>query len=154
MRTFAAGIVIKDNAVLVMHRINKGRNYFTFPGGSHGEEELLEETAIREVMEETSIRVSVDRLLYKIIWDTGNENYYFLCKYIEGTPILPESSEEFTQTQNGLQIYDPRWLSINALQDTLLYPLEIRDLFINHIKTNYPLEPLTLSLEFGTKRFF
>lgn len=154
MRTkkYAAGVVIKGDHILLMHRINEGNEYYTLPGGGHEDGETSEENALREIKEETSITASVERLLYKINWDTGNENYYFLCNYIVGDPHLPESSEEFEQMKNGRQIYDPMWFPIKGLSSKLVYPLEVRDLLIEHIQNGYPEAPLELSLVFGARK--
>jgi len=152
-RKYAAGILIKDNHILLMYRLNNGNEYFTLPGGGQEEGETSKETALREVKEETTVVASINKLLYKIRWDTGNENYYFLCNYIGGEPTLPESSEEFHQMKNDLQVYKPHWHSIKDLSSILLYPLEIRDLLITHIQDGYPEVSLELSLIFGARKF-
>jgi mutator protein MutT len=128
-RNRSAGIVIKDGKVLVMHRINKGDEYWVFPGGGVEEGEKPDQAAIREIDEETTVKVSVGKFLYHIKWDTGEENFFYLCEYQSGEPHLREDSEEYEQSKGGEQIYEPMWIEIEKLLDLKLYQLEVRDLF-------------------------
>ena len=146
---FASAVIIKDGQILLMHRFNDGKEYYTLPGGGREEGETAEENALRELKEETSIDASINKLLCKINWDTGNENYYFLCDYKNGEPQLPETSEEFEEMKNGVQFYEPLWLPIKNLPETLLYPLEIKDLLLEHVENGFPETTLELSLVFG-----
>jgi len=61
----AAGIVIKDNKILLMHRIYKGKEYWVFPGGHLQQGEELAGAAIREILEETTIIVNNPVLVFE-----------------------------------------------------------------------------------------
>lgn len=136
-RNRSAGIVIKDDKVLVMHRINHGDEYWVFPGGGVEVGETPEQAAVREIAEETSLIVSSQKLLYHITWDTGEENFFYLCEYHGGEPYLPEHSEEYEQSKGGMQVYEPLWIDIKELHNYKLYQLEIRDLFIADYVDNF-----------------
>jgi mutator protein MutT len=137
-RNRSAGIVIKDGKVLVMHRINKGDEYWVFPGGGQEEGETPDQTAVREIEEETTVKVKADKLVYHITWDTGEENFFYLCDYVSGEPKLNEDSEEFEESKNATQLYEPMWIEIDKLSSLKLYQLEIRDLFLNDYKNGFP----------------
>ncbi|MBA46746.1 MAG: hypothetical protein CL893_01530 [Dehalococcoidia bacterium] len=64
----AGGVIIKNNKVIVCHR--KNENLFCLPKGTPEQNESIEETAIREVSEETGI-------IPKIISNLGEINYEF-----------------------------------------------------------------------------
>ena len=64
----AGGVIIKNNKVIVCHR--KNENLFCLPKGTPEKNESIEETAIREVSEETG-------LIPKIISNLGEINYEF-----------------------------------------------------------------------------
>lgn len=50
----ACAIVIDEvNHILLMHRVNNGREYWVFPGGSIEVGETPEEAVLRELKEET-----------------------------------------------------------------------------------------------------
>lgn len=67
-RNRSAGIVIKDGKVLLMHRFNKGDEYWVFPGGGVEEGETPEQAAVREIGEETTITAIPKKFLYHITW--------------------------------------------------------------------------------------
>lgn len=76
----AMAIVIKDEKILLLHRINHGKEYYAFPGGGQESGESLEQAVIRETQEETSIRVKPIKNLYQITWDTGDEHHFYLME--------------------------------------------------------------------------
>lgn len=151
-RNRSAGIVIKGNKVLVMHRINKGDEYWVFPGGGQEEGETSEQTTVREIDEETTLKVKPARLLYHIVWDTGEENFFYLCEYISGEPQLRPDSEEFQQMKAGDQVYEPMWIDIEKLPTLKLYQLEVRDLFLNDYKNSFPEHVQELFIKLAERR--
>ncbi|MBI3632290.1 MAG: NUDIX domain-containing protein, partial [Candidatus Vogelbacteria bacterium] len=125
----AVAIVIKDKSVLLMHRINQGKEYYVFPGGGVEENETVKGALVRELHEETSIEVKNLRLLYHhhIIGDfTDSDQYFYLCDFVSGVPKLSEGNE-LEENRAGTDFYEPLWYPISKLPQTLLYPLEIRD---------------------------
>src|SRR3990172_6451781 len=95
-RTREVGIVIKDEKVLLIHRIHEGHEYNVFPGGGVESEETIEEAVVRELYEEASIKARVNKILYHhhITDTTGDSDQYFcLCDYISGEPKLGEANE-------------------------------------------------------------
>ena len=151
-RNRAAGIVIKDNKVLVMHRINKGDEYWVFPGGGQEDGETPEQTAVREIDEETTLKVKPGKLVYHIKWDTDEENFFYLCEYISGEPQLIPDSEEFEQMKAGEQVYEPMWIDIDKLSALKLYQLEVRDLFLNDYKNGFPDQVQKLFIKLAERR--
>ncbi len=87
----AAGIIFHKNKILIARRPENGLlgGLWEFPGGKQEKDETLEQTVVREVKEETDIRVRVDSLL-----TTVNHQYShftitlhaFMCCYISGDP--------------------------------------------------------------------
>ncbi len=137
--TRAVCLMIHDNHVLVMHRKKVDEEYYTFVGGGVEEGETIEEAVVREVMEETMMPTKLDRLLY--IHDyTESEQYYYLCKYISGEPVLGESTEKERMTKASSDIYGPEWMPIELLDKRLLYPLEIRDWLIEDLANGFKTE--------------
>ncbi len=137
-RNRSAGIVIRDGKVLVMRRVNNGDEYWVFPGGGQEEGETPDQTAVREIDEETTVAVKAGRLVYHITWDTGEENFFYLCDYVSGEPTLREGSEEFEKAKEGNQIYEPMWIGVDKLSGLKLYQLEVRDLFLGDYKNGFP----------------
>ena len=149
--TRVAGIIIKKNQILFIHRNNRGRKYYVFPGGGVEDDEDNNKSLLREISEETSIKVRVEKLLYKHNYETSNQ-FYYLCTYISGNPKLRRDSVERKRNDKGDDIYKPLWVDISKLKDLIIYPLEIRDWLIEDLKNNFQQTPREESLKVSELR--
>lgn len=145
-------ICIKDDQILLMRRVKNGQEYYVCPGGGRDEGETLEQTVVREIQEETTLTVEPVRLAYKVTWSHGDENYYYICKYISGEPHLPEDSEEYGQMQTENTVYDPRCVNVSRLPDLLVFPLEVRDVLIDDIEQGFKDIPRELYIDRENRR--
>lgn len=136
----AVAILIKDNDILLIHRVNQGNEYYVFPGGGVEDSENVEEAVLREIAEETSLNVKIDRLLYHhhLIEENGeSDQYFYICKYVDGVPKVSEKSNEFEENKTGKDFYEPLWYPLSRLRETLLYPIEIRDWLLEDLETGF-----------------
>lgn len=87
--------ISKDDEVLVQYKVSKSYSGVTFPGGHIEEGEILTEAVIREVFEETGLKIikPVMRGIYDWIKEDGNRYFVFLYSADEFTGEL-QSSEE------------------------------------------------------------
>ena len=135
-------LVIKNRKILVIKRFHKSNKYFVLPGGGWESPETFESGVAREVMEETSIKVKVVRLVFDLIVKNDSRKVVYLCEYIEGKPILGNFNEKESMKSNPNDTYEPMWLPINKLSSTKLYTLEFRDWFLkNYIYGELPNNP-------------
>lgn len=116
-RHTARGIILHDNQLLLIERWRGNLHYFSIPGGGIEPGETPEQTVVREVAEETSCVVTVDRLLYVLTTDGGSRHHIFLCSYKSGTPHLPESSPENRNAKPNNR-FSPLWRDVAALPQT------------------------------------
>lgn len=136
--TRAVAIIIRDNCVLLMHRKKQGHEYYVFVGGGVDEGETIEEAVVREVMEETSMPTRIIKLLYEHHLTGDSDQYFYLCEYISGEPVLGNANEmESMNTSGDNDYYKPMWVPIADLSRLLLYPLEIRDWLLTDIQNNF-----------------
>lgn len=136
-RNRAGGIILRSEDILLIHRISFGKEYYVFPGGGVEGGETPEKAALREVKEETSLEIEIDKLLYHHIYDDNTEQFFYLCKYISGEPSLGDSNESKEMKESDDNFYDPVWCDVEDLPKLLIYPLEIRDLLIEDLKTEF-----------------
>lgn len=145
----ACSIIVHEEKVLLLWRNINDKEYFVFPGGGKEEGETLEEATVREALEETSISVNVDKLLYRLI-DENNEHNFYLCSYVSGEPKLGNANElEISSDSNQ---YKPMWVDIRELPSTSLLPLEIRDRFIEDYQNNFINTPREETINFEDRR--
>lgn len=136
-RIRVVAIIIDNGKILVMHRINNGKEYNVFPGGGVENGETVEQAVLREVQEETSLEVKIEKMLYHHIYDDGTEHFFYLCRYVSGDPKLGDGNEARNMKESNTNFYNPIWCDIKELPQLLLYPLEVRDWFIEDVKTNF-----------------
>lgn len=135
-----AGIIPINDGFAFMHRIGVQNHpigdYYTFPGGGKEEGETLEEGTKREIKEELGINVDIVKKLYEM--ENGEQNkkeYFFLCKYIDGTfgtGTGPEFSGDPKYIDRGE--YIPEIISKEDIEKITLLPLEIKNKFVEDIK--------------------
>ncbi|MBU2472705.1 NUDIX domain-containing protein [Patescibacteria group bacterium] len=106
-----AGVIIKNNKILLMRRVRDGREYFVFPGGGVEENETIEEAIIREIKEKLSIDAKIDKLLFEIE-NQGRQEYYYLIKEFSGQPKL---GGEEKQRMNENNQYYPTWIELEKI---------------------------------------
>lgn len=82
----ASCIVLHDDKVLlVRHTYGMAKNKYFVPGGNLHPGELIEQTAVREVFEETTVRIRIKGLL-AVRFAPESAWFIFLAEYISGTP--------------------------------------------------------------------
>ncbi|MDE2144871.1 MAG: NUDIX domain-containing protein [Patescibacteria group bacterium] len=136
-RTRAVAIIVNDGDVLLLRRISHGKEYYVFPGGGVENGETVEQAVEREAWEETSLKIKIKKLLYHHIYNDNTEQFFYLCDYLSGEPKLGDANEAQEMARSSVNFYNPEWHEIKNLPRLLLYPLEIRDWFINDLKTNF-----------------
>lgn len=138
------GIVIRDGKILLMERWRPGMHYFSIPGGGIEQGETSEQTAVREIYEETTIRVNVGRLVL-VMKDGDVSHEIYLCNYIEGEPtLLPDSPEFIDMTEDNK--FKPDWVAIADLPNTpFTYWQPIQQPLIDGLAHGFPEEPIVVT---------
>jgi 8-oxo-dGTP pyrophosphatase MutT (NUDIX family) len=109
----ARGIVVHDGHILLMERWRGQLHYFSIPGGGIEPGETAEQTVLREILEETSLRVDVERQVLEMR-DDGFTHKIYLCRYISGEPHLPDHAPEAVHmTENNR--FRPGWVPLDKL---------------------------------------
>lgn len=146
-------LVINDNKILVIHRINHGQEYYVLPGGGWEENETEEAGVKREVFEETSLDVEVERPVFSLLVENDGQKLVYLCKYLGGEPKLGDFNEKKTMESGEQQTYEPMWLPIQDLPQKTLYTLEFRDWFLENFKDgSLPEKPFIMKIARDTFR--
>lgn len=116
----AGGIVYKktDNQTLILLCQHSGHHGWVFPKGHIDKPETKEQTALREVVEETGITGEIIKALEPIQYWFVQEGikikktvYYFLMQYASGN-ILDHDDE----------MENVEWLPIEEVSNRLTYP--------------------------------
>lgn len=73
--TLAGAVIIKDQAILVLHRAPK--NWYELPGGKVEPGEKYEDTVVRELLEEISVKVNVGKELGMKDFEQDNKHFSY-----------------------------------------------------------------------------
>jgi 8-oxo-dGTP pyrophosphatase MutT (NUDIX family) len=114
--------VVRDGAILLLRcAFSDGRTVWMFPGGGREDGEAETTCVAREVEEETTLSVRVERLLFDIPADPPDGFYerwrMYLCSVLAGS-AAPGGGEGPLA-----KLVDVMWL---PLEDDALWPNEIR----------------------------
>ncbi len=123
-------IIIGWDKVLLMRRIKDWIEYYTIPGGWVEYGETTEQTAIREIKEETNLEITLDWIFCKIHDEYHNWTYY-LTKNFAGTPKV--SWPEGTRINTSNQYYLER-INNKELWNIPLFPIEIKQKLIEYFQ--------------------
>ena len=106
-RKVARGITIINNQVLLLHRRRKEKNkildYYAIPGGGLEKGEKPEDACLREIEEETSIKVKIANFLEFETYEVG-VCYYFKTDYLSGEIALGGEEKEHNSPDNFYEI--------------------------------------------------
>jgi ADP-ribose pyrophosphatase YjhB (NUDIX family) len=129
----AGAIVVHDDRVLLVRNIRgvtKGR--YLLPAGRINAGELPDQAAVREMFEETSLRVEIEGLMGVRIWvmDDGEHNYFFMyrAKLLSSISELRPNLEEiddarfFTKEEMDALTVDETWAGAIAIAYKALEP--------------------------------
>lgn len=99
----------EENKVLILQcKRPRKEDGWDFPGGHLDKYEQVEEAAIREVQEETNLKISQLTLMETIVQEEKNKCLiYYAAKYKSGTIELSKEHKEFKWIEKDeLQYYD------------------------------------------------
>jgi len=119
----AGVIIVQDKKILLIHRFNRGKEYFVLPGGGVEVGESVADAAIREAKEETCLNVvlSDSFLDYTDPRDGNPHRYYHVTSF---TGDLALGGEEAI-INNPEDSYELEWHPLNDLKTLTFYPTEL-----------------------------
>lgn len=127
-----AGIVIRNKKLLIMHRIKNGREYYVIPGGHRRRRESEEQAVIREVWEETGVKIENPKLA--LVFE--DHSYDLIHKYYLGEwksgekPYLLGEEKDANSEEN---YYDPMWVDLGKIEKLNILPRYIKDWLMEYL---------------------
>jgi ADP-ribose pyrophosphatase YjhB (NUDIX family) len=144
MRRAVRAIVIKDDALLVMHRDKFGEQYHILIGGAIRGQETPEQALIRELKSEAGILTADERLVF--IEESGDPygtQHIYLCTYRGGEVSLAPDSEEAKIHAMGSNLYTPKWMPVKDLPGAAFVTEALKSRIIEGLLQGFPAQPVT-----------
>jgi ADP-ribose pyrophosphatase YjhB (NUDIX family) len=144
MADAARAIIIENNRLLVMERIKNNQRYYTLVGGRQNESESIEECLIREVFEETGLRIlSYAKAYYEPHTEPYNNQHIFVCTVEQHSGIqLDELSEEALLNKNPYQEnrHTPMWVPLSSFASLPFRTPQLQERIVKALKKGFPRE--------------
>jgi mutator protein MutT len=146
MRIRAGAVLIENGKVALIERHRAGKHYYVFPGGGVDTGETPEQAAVREMEEETGLRVTVQRKLAEIHFGLSEQIYYLVDRlegeFGTGTGIEFTDSDPDDPTEG---VYLPVWMPLEDLTThENIYPADVAALVAGASNGGWPEEPIVV----------
>jgi len=136
--------LIEDGKVALIERYRDGKHYFVFPGGGADGGETPEQAAVREMEEETGLRVTVKCKLAEIRFGLSTQ-HYFLVERVGGE-FGSGTGEEYTDADPdhpAQGVYIPVWMPLEELPEhDNVYPADVVNVVLKSVEAGWPDEPI------------
>jgi 8-oxo-dGTP diphosphatase len=132
-RIRATAIVVRENKLLMIHRLKNGEEYFVLPGGTVEEGETAETAALRELKEETSLDGVLKKKVSSFNDDNEVSHELFSIECNDGEIHLAADSIE-AQIMNDNDKYEPVWVSFSQIKDLKIYPGKTKEVLLKFLK--------------------
>jgi 8-oxo-dGTP pyrophosphatase MutT (NUDIX family) len=129
----SAGLIIdvQNEAVMVIKRHFRGRDYASLPGGKMYVDETPEAACVREILEETGLTVTLKEKILVMV-NLDRQEHYFLIDQYSGTVAMMDGPEIAKQTADNT--YEPLWIPIAKMDAYNLLPLRIRRVCLEYLE--------------------
>jgi 8-oxo-dGTP diphosphatase len=95
-QVFAAAVIFNEDKKILLVKLTYQRFHpWGLPGGSLDYGETPEDGVIREVWEETGLKVCIGKLLLIKTWTPDKVGLYYLCKIEDGTFMPSDEVSEY-----------------------------------------------------------
>ena len=123
-QVFVAAVIINDEEEVLLVKSTYQRFHpWGLPGGSLEYGESSEDAVIREVLEETSLKVTVEKLLLVKTWRPDRVGMYYLCR------------REFGEFQPSDEVAEAGYFPMNDLPDVRPVDVELMRQICTTIET-------------------
>jgi 8-oxo-dGTP pyrophosphatase MutT (NUDIX family) len=139
-------IIVRNQHIALIKRQRDGRIYYVVPGGGKEPGETPEQTAIRESFEELGLKVTIDRLLAKVVFH-GREQFYFVARVTGGHFGTGKGPEMIGKYPPERGTYTPVWIPLKSVEAIDLYPPAIAALVSKAATTGWPLAAVEIRLD-------
>ncbi len=141
--TRASAIILRDGKVALIERKNGLHEhlYYVYPGGKIEKGETVEDATIREVLEETGLRVAVESLIAEVEFK-GEIQYYSSAKIIGGEFGQGNGPEMQGLYDKSHGTFKAIWMNYKDLLKNPVHPECVSRIIVESICTGWPETPI------------
>lgn len=128
MKVRVRAIIIKDNSLLLIHRVREDKEYWVFPGGGVEEGETEKEALIREAREELGVDIVIGQQFtsseLNVNSASAQREVFYFCIIIGGC-LGSGTGTEFSQS-NSKGTYKLEWIDLSRISLHNILPEEVK----------------------------
>lgn len=128
-----SALIIKNGKILVVKSKYGNREFYLLPGGGIEGLESLEQTAVREVKEETNLDIKITGLFCNCEWIDKKRGKHVSYVVLKGKILGGFETHLYDSSKND-HVRGVEWLSIKQLKERIFYPSEILSLIEKSFK--------------------
>jgi 8-oxo-dGTP diphosphatase len=116
-RLRVCGVILRDDKILMVQHQDRGRIYWTLPGGGVESGETPQQAVVREAWEETGLSASVVQFLFSEPYNHGLCECYLLEISETDEPVLGADPEEMKLSTEEKKLQSVAWKPIDSLSE-------------------------------------
>ncbi|MFA6301034.1 MAG: NUDIX domain-containing protein [Candidatus Paceibacterota bacterium] len=128
----ATALVVKDEKILMMHRLRDGEEYYVLPGGAMEEGEEVKKAVLRELKEETNLGGVIIEDLADFSDDFCRTRIFEVEVENTDAKIREDSPEYIKQNKNNQ--FNLEWVPIKELIFLTIWPMQTREFLFKYFK--------------------
>lgn len=133
VRILARAVIYNSKTRQILLVKNKGANFWYAPGGGwEYERETIKQCAVREVLEETGLKVKILRLLYMQEFHESKQTISFEIFWLSEL-THDQTLDDLHIDQNGI-VEAAKWFNQEQIQDVKVFPARLKNSFWNNLK--------------------
>jgi 8-oxo-dGTP pyrophosphatase MutT (NUDIX family) len=124
MQQRVRAIIIESDSIVLIERHRSNRQYFVYPGGGVEVGETPHQALVREVLEETGLRVDVGQEVATVTFSDHVQRFYLAS--VTGGAFGPGNGPEYTDlSRRDRGTYHPVWVPLAEVNRTTTYPAAV-----------------------------
>lgn len=124
-QVFSAAVIFNERGQILLVKLTYQRFHpWGLPGGSLDYNERPEDAVVREMFEETGIRIEIEKFLFAKTWTPDRVGLYYLCRIKEGEFQPSDEVSEYGYFSKD-NLPDVRPLDVGLIQQ--IYELVAHD---------------------------
>ncbi|MGZ3790464.1 MAG: NUDIX domain-containing protein [Bacteriovorax sp.] len=139
IRNSAKAIILEKDKILLIKISNKENKYFILPGGGQEKFETLQQTVIRECMEETGYHVKVLDIMFIRDYIARNHEFALINPEFHQVEFMFNCRIDHEKEKRECTVLDHdqvgiEWVALNEILSVNLYPGIIREKIVKFYK--------------------